>query len=84
MALVSAQPQLDLNWGARSPLKRYPGIAVRTSAQAFKGTLSQQAGDQVLGICRKSLIPFWPHNFICKEKGKGVWSGRKRLGVVVM
>lgn len=48
---------------------------MRTSAQALEGTLPQQPCDQVLGICRESLIPFWPHNFICKEKGTAVWGG---------
>lgn len=45
---------------------------MHTSAQALEGTLPQQPCDQVLGICRESFIPFWPHNFICKEKGTGV------------
>lgn len=50
-----------------------------TSAQALEGTLPQQPCDQVLGICRESLVPFWPHNFICKAKGKGGWDGWKGL-----
>lgn len=71
-ALDSRPHKSDGNQGARSPPE---GAAVPTSAQALQGTLPQQPCDQVLGICRKSLVPFWPHNFICKEKGKGVWGG---------
>lgn len=45
---------------------------MRTSAQALEGALPQQPCDQVLGVCRESLVPFRPHNFICKEKGRGL------------